>query len=648
MYKICTNEKLLQYADLLVESNAIIALDTETQGLFPLTDRVVGFSFSWKPGFAVYVPVRHIEGHNCPQDIVCEFFERVKKIRIVMHNAKFDKAMIYTSFGKNLPVFADTMIYAALLSEPKGLKDLSFKFLNIKQRHFSDLMKEKFGAKWNSLGYTVQHINSDDPELLDYACCDADYTFQIFNILYPKMKPFKNVLKIEENLIDIIVRLNLTGAPVDKEMLEKAIVDFEKHTEQLYDEICEVAGRQLAINSPRDLGNFLFGSKQDGGLALPVIERSQKTGAPSTSKEVLAELSEMHPVVEKIDAWRKDTRMLKAYLKKIPAGVDENNNIFTEFDPLGAVSGRFTSSSIEDKNGLCRGLNLQNIPKHKKRAIDMRAAFVAPEGWTFVKADYSQIEYRVMACLSRDQYMCQSFRNGVDFHTFTAHMMYEIPVEEVTSEQRDMGKVFNFGLSYGMTAKGLSWRLGCSEEEAERKIEIYFSKLPNLVGLINSTKQRALQNQATSTFFGRTRPIILDGLPVAARDKMLRRSFNTMIQGTAADFLKIALLRVNDRVLQKYKGKVKFILTVHDELDFIVKNEYRDEILYAIKQAMEVPTPADWVPLVADVEYGSNWSDESHVKFDPADYKREEFTSWGAVLPQGLKTSIDDLLNNSL
>ena len=648
MYKICNNEKLLQYADLLVESDAIIALDTETQGLFPLTDRVIGFSFSWKPGFAVYVPVRHLEGTNCPQDVVVEFFERIKKLRIVFHNAKFDKAMIFTSTGKNLPVFADTMIYAALLSEPKGLKDLSFKFLNIRQRHFGDLMKDKFGAKWNSLGYTVQHINADDPDLLDYACCDADYTLQIFNILYPRMKPYKNVLKIEENLIDIVVKLNLTGAPVDKAMLENAIADFEKNTELLYEDICAVAGRQLAINSPRDLGAFLFGPKSEGGLNLPVIERSQKTGAPSTSKEVLSELAEMHPVVEKIDAWRKDTRMLKAYLKKIPAGVDENNNIFTEFDPLGAVSGRFTSSSIEDHNGLCRGLNLQNIPKHKKRAIDMRAAFIAPEGWTFVKADYSQIEYRVMACLSRDPYMCESFRRGVDFHTFTAHMMYEVPVEEVTKEQRDMGKVFNFGLSYGMSAKGLSWRLGCSEEEAERKIELYFSKLPYLVGLINATKQRALQEQSTSTFFGRKRPLVLEGLPQGARDKMLRRSFNTMVQGTAADFLKIALLRVNERVLKPYKGYVKFILTVHDELDFLVRNDKLEEILYAIKQAMEIPTPADWVPIVADVEYGPNWSEESHQIFNPENYTPDTFTTWGDVLPKGLKTSIDDLLNNTL
>lgn len=642
-YKLCYSDKLLRYADLLQEADATIAVDTETQGLFPLADRVVGFSFSWKPGFAVYVPIRHLEGPNCPMPIATEFFERIKKLRVVFHNAKFDKAMIYTSFGKNIPVYADTMIYAALLSEPKGLKDLSLKFLNIPQKHFSTLMQEKFGRLWNKQGYTVQHLNSEDPELLDYACCDADYTYQLFNLLRPRMRPFKNILKIEENLIDIIVRLNLTGAPVDKAMLERAISDFEEHTEVLYKEICDVAGKQIQLNSPRELGNFLFGPKADGGLELPVIERSRKTGAPSTSKEVLAELADLHPVVEKIDSWRKDTRMLKAYLKKIPAGVDENNNIFTEFDPLGAVSGRFTSSSVIDHTGLCRGLNLQNIPKHKKRAIDMRAAFVAPEGWTFVKADYSQIEYRVMACLSRDPYMCESFRNGIDFHTFTAHTMYGVPVEEVTKEQRDMGKVFNFGLSYGMTAKGLSWRLGCSEEEAERKIEEYFSKLPYLVGLINATKQRALAEQMTSTFFGRRRPLALDGVPQQARDQLLRRSFNTMIQGTAADFLKIALLRVEERVLRKYKGSVKFILTVHDELDFLVKNDVLDEVLLAIKLAMEVPTPDDWVPLVVDVEYGANWSEETHTLFEPENFERERFSSWGEVLPQGLKTSIDNM-----
>lgn len=278
-----------------------------------------------------------------------------------------------------------------------------------------------------------------------------------------------------------------------------------------------------------------------------------------------------------------------------------------------------------------------------KKGIDMRAAFIAPEGWTFVKADYSQIEYRVMACLSRDPYMCESFRKGIDFHTFTAHTMYEVPVEEVTPEQRDMGKVFNFGLSYGMTAKGLSWRLGCSEEEAERKIEAYFQKLPYLVGLINATKQRALREQMTSTFFGRRRPIVLDGIPQQARDQMLRRSFNTMIQGTAADFLKIAILRLNERVLQPYKGKVKFILTVHDEICLIVKNEVLEEVLLKVKQAMEIPTPPDWVPIVVSIGYGCNWSEETHTEYKPENFVPDKFTSWGDVLPKGLKTSIDDL-----
>lgn len=634
MYKLVTDEKLLQYADLLVEQNATIAVDTETNGLFPLTDKVVGFSFSWKKGYAVYVPVRHVEGANCPFATVVEFFERIKVLNIVFHNAKFDKAMIYTSFGKALPIHADTMLYAYLLGEQKGLKELSLKYLNVAQRHFEDLMKSKFGVKWSSSGYNMSHIPSDDIEMLDYACEDADNTLQLYNILKPKMTVFKSILKIEENLIDTVIKMNLTGAPIDKPMLEAAILDYEKSVEETYFKITDIAGRAISINSPVDLASYLFGT-----LKLPVLERSKKTGAPSTSKEVLAELIDMHPVVELIDTWRKDSRMLKAYLQKIPAGLDERNRIFTNFDSMGAVSGRFTSSSIEDSTGLCRGLNLQNVPKHKKRAVDMRKAFVAPEGWTFVKADYSQIEYRVMACLSKDKFMCDAFRSGLDFHTFAASNMYEIPASEVTPELRDKGKVFNFGLSFGMSAKGLAMRLGCSEEEADRKIETYFSRVPGLVDCINATKQRALTEQCTYTFFGRRRPLIIDGLPQRARDQMLRKSFNTMIQGTAADLLKIALLRVTNNVLKGRKD-IELCMTVHDELCFIVKDESLQELLPMIKRAMEIPTPAEWVPIIAEIGYGPNWSEESHTPYKPTDFVQDTFTSWAAVLPAGLKVSI--------
>lgn len=634
MYKLVVDEKLLQYADLMIEQDALISIDTETNGLFPLTDKVVGFSFSWKKGYAVYVPVRHVEGTNCPYPIVVEFMERIKKLKIVFHNAKFDKSMIFTSFGKALPIHADTMLYAYLAGEPKGLKDLSLKHLNVMQRHFEDIMKSKFGQKWKSEGYNMSHIPADDVELLQYAAEDADFTLQLYHILKPKMEPFKSILKIEENLIDTVIKMNMTGAPIDKGMLELAIIDYEASVQETYFKITDIAGRAISINSPVDLASYLFGT-----LKLPVIERSKKTGAPSTSKEVLAELMDMHPVVELIDAWRKDSRMLKAYLQKIPAGLDERNRIFTEFDSMGAVSGRFTSSSLEDSSGLCRGLNLQNIPKHKKRAVDMRKAFIAPEGWTFVKADYSQIEYRVMACLSKDQFMCEAFRRGLDFHTFAAANMYEINAEDVTPEQRDKGKVFNFGLSFGMSAKGLAMRLGCSEEEAERKIEAYFARVPGLVNCINATKQRALNEQCTYTFFGRRRPLVIDGLPQRARDQMLRKSFNTMVQGTAADILKIALLRVTHNVLKGRKD-IELCMTVHDELCFIVKDESLQELLPMIKRAMEIPTPADWVPIIAEIGYGENWSEECHTAYKPEDFKQEEFTSWAAILPAGLKVSI--------
>lgn len=244
-----------------------------------------------------------------------------------------------------------------------------------------------------------------------------------------------------------------------------------------------------------------------------------------------------------------------------------------------------------------------------------------------------------MACLSKDPYMCDSFRKGVDFHTATSAVMLDKDPKDITEAERDLGKIFNFGLSFGMTAKGLSYRLGVSEEEAERKIEEYFAKLPGLVKLINDTKARALTEECTYTFFGRRRPLLLKGLPGNLKESLLRKSFNTKIQGTAADILKIAMIRINDSVLKKFKGDVEMIMTVHDECDFLVRTEKREEILQAIQKAMEIPVPNDWVPIKVELMYGPNWSETFLTKWKHP-YEAEPFQGWGTVLPPDLKVSV--------
>lgn len=643
MYKIINNPtQLLAIGKSLADNKALIALDTETEGLFIRGDKVVGFSFSWKAGVAAYVPVSHKSGTNCTLDAVMQFFELIKNCRVVFHNAQFDRAMIISTFGKNIPMYADTMMYAALLSEPKGLKDLSKKYLNVEQTHFKDLMKSKFGPSWKKKLYNFSYLDADDPDMLNYVGDDADYTLQLFHILKPRMKPYKSILKIEENIADTVVRLNLTGCPIDKSMLEAAVIDYEKSAEQTYRDLVAIAGRDVSVNSSRDLGNLLFCEQ-----GLPVIKRSKKTGAPSASKEVLEELSGSYPIAKLVNKYRAETKLLNAYLKKIPDGLSNGNRIFSEFDNLGAVSGRFTSSGVTDSQGIARGLNLQSIPKKGHRKIDMRKAFVAPDGWTFVRADYSQVEYRVMANLSQEPYLIDAFRKGVDFHTFAAHSMYDIPIDQITPEQRKDGKVFNFGLSYGMSAHTLAKRLGVSEEIAQNKITSYFNKVPRLVSLIDATKEKAIDEQRSITYFGRTRSFMPVGTQSwqinKAKDAMLRMAFNTMIQGTAADILKIAILRLEHNLLKR-NPNIKLVLTVHDEVCLLVKNEYLHQYLPLLKRSLEIPVPANWVPFVSEVSYGPNWSEETHTKYDGADMPDEKFTSWAGVMPQGLKTSIDDLI----
>jgi len=638
MYKLIDSDaQLAKFTELLLNTSPVIALDTECTSLFH-GDKVTGCSISWSKGNAIYISLRHQDSALVSRSAFKTFLQAIKSLKIVYHNSLYDRLMLFTNYGILLPFHADTQIYAYLLGEDKGLKDLSFKFLNIKQVEFRELLASCFGKSWNKLGYNISHISTSNPDLLNYACDDANCTLQLYNIFKPLMTPFKSILKIEENIVTRVMKMNYIGAPVDLAMLDAAIIDYEVYVEELYEEITKIAGRKVLLNSTRDLPKFLFEE-----LGLPVLERSRETGAPSTSKEVLAKLRDLHPVVSKIADWRADSRMLTGYLKKISGGV-EKGRIFTSFNNTGAVSGRFTSSSVEDVNGLVRGLNLQNIPKHKKRKIDMRAAFIAPPGYTFLKADYSQIEYRVMANLSGDEYMIKSFLAGLDFHVATAAAMYEIDPALVTDEMRDMGKVFNFGISYGMTTKGLAMRLGVAEAEAERKIEHYFSKLPGLVNFIDTCYNRGQVEGATYTFFGRKRALDLAGIPARYHKNILRRAFNTTVQGTAADLLKIAIIRVGHQVLDVFKQDVEMIMTVHDELCFLVKTERGPKIALAIKRAMEIPVQPGWAPIVVDIGYGPNWSEESHTKFiAPADYKAEEFSSWGAVLPNGLTSSLEEV-----
>lgn len=647
MYKtIHSAEQLDKIQAVLLQTNPIISFDTETEGLSPKFDKVAGFSISYEKGKAFYIPVFHKTGTNVPFERAKAFLEAIKNLRIVMHNALFDKAMVICTFGVNLRVFADTMGMASLLSEPKGLKDLSKKYMSAEQKHFETLMKEKFGASWAKNGKNMTYISADDPELSSYACDDADYTLQLFWILLPKVASMRNIVKIENALTPIVTKLNLTGMLVDIPKLQAAIIDYKEAVDQNYREIMIAANRTIALNSPKQLAEYLFGPVSEGNLGLPVLERSKKTGAPSTSKEVLEELAEMNPIVKKILMWRCDSRMLTSTLEKITAGVDENNRIVTRFDNYGAVSGRFTSSGEEDHNGIKRGLNLQNVSKAKDgRKIDMRSAFIAPEGYTFVKCDYSQIEYRVQACLSQDQYMIDSFNKGVDAHTFTAHIMLDKPVADISKDERALGKTMNFGLSYGMSAKGLSAKLGCTEDEAATKMEYYFSRMPSLVAYINQVKMMALQNHYTTTFFGRRRLFDFDNIPKAQHDKLLRMSYNTSIQGTAADLLKIAMLRVAYNVLKKWGRAIEYVATVHDEMDFYVRNDVLQEVLLDIKTAMTIPTPDNWCEIKADITYGRSWSEDEQEEFvAPEGWRPEPFTGWGNVLPKEVPASfLDDI-----
>lgn len=634
--------------------NGVLSLDTETNGLY-YTDDIVAFTFSFNGEDAIYVPVGHLDENGNLRDdnmsseellpILKDIAEKATKgqYKVIYANAKFDMLMILTNYKVYIPMFADVIIYGYVLGNTrKGLKDLSINYLGIEPDRFKDVINDKLGNKWKSEGLSWANLDFNDEEVVKYACDDAINTYNVFWALRPLVKKYKTVVKIEENIVDFMMRFTLSGVKVDADVLNRELVNIDTYIKELEQEIFTEAGKEFKIGSLKELRTVLFDE-----LKLPVLTMSPKTGEPSTDKETMEQLSDYHPIIQKILDYRADTRMVTSYLTKIPNSLDSRGYLHGSFSSIGATSGRCTSQSVTNKYGVAIGLNLQNIPVGK--SVDVRKAFVAPEGYKLVSIDFSQIEYRVIASLSGDRFLIDTFNSGADLHTATASALYGIPTEEVTKEIRQHGKTFNFGLMYGMTANTLAKRLGISVEQAEIFVENYFARTPQLVKYIEQVKQKVYKDEFVLTYFGRYRSFS-DALKYTKNerdlDSILRRAFNTKIQGTAADLLKIAMLRVKHAIAD-YKREIKPILTVHDELDFYVIEDKLDFFLPLLKKAMEIPVPEDWAILEAEVSVGDTWSKEDLKEVEVV-YEREKFTSWKDVVPFGVTSSLDvDLVEES-
>ena len=566
-----------------------VAFDTETTSVDAMQAHLVGMSFAVEGGTAWYVAVsRETEAAQRMVDIFRPFFESTT-IEKVGQNLKYD-LLVLSHYGVEVagPLF-DTML-AHYVVQPE-------------QRHNMDLLAEKY-LHYRTIpiealigsGRTQRNMADLEPkEIVDYACEDADVTLRLYPILKEEMEKYEVTsvfTHIEMPLLPVLARMERNGVRLDTAALEETGRNFTERMQQLETDIYELAGHEFTITSPKQVGAVLFDE-----LQISAKVKKTKTGQYSTSEEVLESLRDKHPIVEKILQHRALKKLLSTYVEALPKLIHpQTGHIHTSFNQAVTATGRLSSSNP----------NLQNIPVRGEDGREIRRAFVPEEGEVFFSADYSQIELRIMAHLSEDEHMVADFNSGLDIHAATAARIFHKPVEEVDRDERRKAKTANFGIIYGISAFGLSERMGVSRVEAKELIENYFATYPKVREYMNESIERAKQTGYITTQFGRRRYLAdINAGNATVRGYAERNAVNAPIQGTAADIIKLAMVAI-DRRLREEKLQTRMILQVHDELNFSIPPTELEQVRHLVVEEMEHAFQMR-VPLVAECGEGTNW-----------------------------------------
>ena len=585
---IDTEEKRKKIIDLFL-TNDFLSLDTETTGTDPISAKLVGLSFSIRENQAFYVPIP--QNDEEAQKIVNEFkpiYENENILKIGQ-NIKYD-LLVLQNYGVELKgkIF-DTMI-AHYLLQPElhhGMDYMAEVYLNYQTIHIEELIgKGKNQKNMADLPPTAVY---------EYACEDADVTLKLKNILEPQLKENdcdRLFWEIEMPLMPVLAYMERNGVCIDREGLKETSRLYTEEMNRIEQEIHELAGTDFNIASPKQVGEVLFDR-------LKIVDKPKKTktGQYVTSEEVLESLRTKHPVVEKILEHRGLKKLLGTYIDALPKLVNpETGHIHTSFNQTITTTGRLSSSNP----------NLQNIPVRNEYGKEIRKAFIPEEGCLFFSADYSQIELRIMAHLSGDEHMIEAFRNGYDIHAATAAKIFKKSLEEVTKEERSKAKTANFGIIYGITAFGLAERMGVSRTEAKELIEGYFQTYPKVKEYMNRSIEMARERGYTETVYHRKCHLRdINSHNAVVRGYAERNAINSPIQGSAADIIKIAMIRIYHRFREE-QLRSKMILQVHDELNFSVYPEEKEKVQQIVIEEMEHAYSMQ-VPLEADYGWGKNW-----------------------------------------
>jgi DNA polymerase-1 len=577
----------------------LFAFDTETTSLSYKEARVVGVSFAIKPGNAAYVPFGHdylgVED-QLNEDWVLSalkpLLEDPNKAK-VGQNLKYDKNVLANHNIDLQGIVYDTMLEAYILDSTgrHDMDSLAQRYLDLKTIKFEDIAGK--GAK--QLTFNQIQLSEAGP----YAAEDADITLRLHQQLIPQLERDESLAKlfreIEMPLVPVLSRIECNGALVSRELLGIQSSEIGIRLIELEKEAFELAGEEFNLSSPKQLGHILFEK-----LELPIIKKTPK-GAPSTAEEVLIELSLDYPLPKLLMEYRGLSKLKSTYTDKLPEMISPSSGrIHTSYHQAVTATGRLSSSDP----------NLQNIPIRNDEGRRVRQAFIAPQGYKIVAADYSQIELRIMAHLSQDSGLLSAFSEGKDIHQATAAEVFGLALEDVGTEQRRRAKAINFGLIYGMSAFGLAKQLNIGRHEAQEYIDTYFARYPGVKRYMENTRVDAAEKGYVETLFGRRLHLPeINASNGMRRQAAERTAINAPMQGTAADIIKKAMIAV-DQWLNEAKIDAKVIMQVHDELVFEVAATDVDELTQQIKQLMSGAANLD-VPLIVDVGIGDNW-DQAH------------------------------------
>lgn len=579
----------------------LIAVDTETTSVNYMEAELVGVSFCIEPGAAAYVPVAH-DYPDAPAQLSRDYV--LSALKPILESETIIKVGQHIKYDKNVlahyditlnGIGFDTMLESYVLNSTAQRHDmdsLALAYLGHKTIHFEEIAGK--GAK--QLTFNQIGLEEAGP----YAAEDADITMRLHQAIWAKLE---NEPKLKALLVDVEVpvacvlsRMEQQGVLIESQRLRQQSQDLATRIAELEKEVHEEAGEVFNLGSPKQLQHILFEK-----MSLPVIKKTPK-GAPSTSEEVLQELALEFPLPKKLMEYRGLTKLKNTYTDKLPKMINHRTGrVHTSYHQAITATGRLSSTDP----------NLQNIPIRNEEGRKVRQAFVPREGYKIVAADYSQIELRIMAHLSGDEGLLDAFAHGRDIHKATAAEVFGVTLDEVTTEQRRSAKAINFGLIYGMSAFGLAKQLNIPRHEAQKYMDLYFERYPGVLEYMDSTREGAKEKGYVETVFGRR--LYLPDIKAsngARRKGAERAAINAPMQGTAADIIKMAMIKVDDWITSLESDDVLMMMQVHDELVFEIREEHLEEQVKNIVSLMEQAAVLN-VPLVVEAGVGNNW-DEAH------------------------------------